>query len=108
MLFSALYFDNAVHLNTLTTVLLIVIGAVCAFGAALCHQSMIEEMAEHLKPEEHMRFPGARVNTFKVYRLHKKYFPVSKVRSRWLLLGVLGLSCYAAIMAMMIYTTLLR
>ena len=76
----------------------------CIFGMYWCYEMMIGDIEGHLAPEEEMRFPRASWNTFNVYRLHKKYFPHSRLRLTFRFLGFGAVACFGIIAIVMIYS----
>jgi hypothetical protein len=76
----------------------------CIFGMYWCYEMMIGDIEASLAPQEEMRFPRASWNTFNVYRLHKKYFPYSRLRSSFRFLGFAAAACFGTIAIVMIYS----
>jgi hypothetical protein len=64
---------------------------------------MLGDLAGRLSEDEEMRFPHSSWNTFEIYRLHKKYYPNSRVRSTWRFLLYVGIASFGSFILVMFY-----
>lgn len=68
--------------------LIVVVG--CGLGFMSGHEVMIAEVEQRLGEGEKVRFPRASWNVFLINRLHRQFFPLSRVRARCSLLLIVG------------------
>jgi hypothetical protein len=92
------------QLGTVLFVAPLAAAMLCGLGMWACCAIMSDEVQVRLPENDRIRFPGASWNTFKVTRLHREFYPASRVRVMYRLLARLALACLATSASVMTYS----
>jgi len=81
----------------------LVVALLCGFGMMACYRIMIDEVQVRLPENARIRMPAASWNTLKITRLHRDFYPGSRISAVFRLLARVALACFATVAIVMIY-----
>lgn len=91
------------QLGTLFTTMLLAWTVLAALGALVCRLIMINEVQSRLAEREKIPFPWASWNYFKISRLHREFFPASRVALAHRVLLLVSVLCLGTAALVAIY-----